>query len=305
MSPIVSVVIPVYNGSATIGDTLRSLQAQSGAPAFEVIVVDNGSTDATREVVSRFDVTLLDEVTRGPAAARNRGLRDARADIVAHCDADTVLTRRWLSELVEPLRDPGVAVVAGQTLAYRPATGAERYAAASGIWDAARAVVREPFPFAPSLNMAVRRADALEAGGWDESLMTGEDVEFSHRLLLLAPGRRIAYAPGALLFHRNRASDEALRRQAESYGRGIAQLYLRHARVLPWTPRLSLTLASRLAVRLAAVPTLAALARVRLVSAQRAEFARYHGMWNLAHWRRFAAEFRKGRRQPSRQCSCA
>ena len=110
MSPIVSVVIPVYNGSATIGDTLRSLQAQSGAPAFEVIVVDNGSTDATREVVSRFDVTLLDEVTRGPAAARNRGLRDARADIVAHCDADTVLTRRWLSELVEPLRDPGVAV---------------------------------------------------------------------------------------------------------------------------------------------------------------------------------------------------
>jgi hypothetical protein len=108
-----------------------------------------------------------------------------------------------------------------------------------------------------------------------------------------------------LLFHRNRASDEALRRQAESYGRGIAQLYLRHARVLPWTPRLSLTLASRLAVRLAAVPTLAALARVRLVSAQRAEFARYHGMWNLAHWRGFAAEFRKGRRQPSRQCSCA
>ena len=294
MSLVVSVVIPVYNGSETIGDTLRSLQSQSGAPEFEVIVVDNGSTDNTREIVSRFDVTLLGEVTRGPAAARNCGLQSARASIVAHCDADTVVTRRWLSELVEPLRDPRVAVVAGQTLAYRPATGAERYAAAS-----------EPFPFAPSLNMAVRRADALEAGGWDESLLTGEDVEFSHRIQLLAPGRLIAYAPGAVLFHRNRASDEALRRQAESYGRGAAQIYLRHAGVLPWTPRLSLALASRLAVRLAAVPTLTALARVRLVSAQRAEFARYHGMWNLAHWRGFVEEFRKGRRHPPRQCSCA
>ena len=314
MNPAVSVVIPVYNGAATIGDTLRSLLAQSGpAASREIIVVDNGSTDATREIARSFDVTLAEEATRGPAAARNRGLALARGEIIAHCDADTIVTRRWLAEIVAPLRDPETALVTGETLAYRPATGPERYAAASGLFDGQRAATREKFPFAPSLNMAVRRADALAAGGWDDTLATGEDVDFSHRVLLLpsyaahsagAQASRIAYASKAVLFHRNRASDEAFRDQARSYGRGAAQLYLRHPRTLAWTPKMSLVLARTLAVRGVAPPVLAALARVRLASHERVEFATYHRIWVRAFWKGFAEEFRAGRARPPRRCSC-
>jgi len=305
VSVAVSVVIPVYNGANSIGDMLRSLQSQSAPrPDTEIIVVDNGSTDDTRSIVRRFDVTLLEEPKRGPAAARNRGLRHARGAIVAHCDADTVLTRRWVAEVVAPLGDPDVAVVAGRTLAYRPVTGAERYAAASAMWEAERSVARREFPFAPSLNMAVRRDDALRAGGWDESLLTAEDIDFSHRVLLLDPRRRIAYAPNAMLFHRNRATDEALRVQARSYGRGAAHVYLRHPHMLPWTPKLRLMIASRMARRVAAAPALAALARVGLASRERAEFAAYHRMWYAAYWEGFFAELRTVRARPQQRCSC-
>jgi glycosyltransferase involved in cell wall biosynthesis len=304
VSALVSVVIPVYNGAATIGDTLRSLAALApNTPEFEIVVVDNGSVDATREVARRFDVTLVEEATRGPAAARNRGLDYARGDIVAHCDADTVVTRHWLAELVAPLADPAVALVAGQSLSYRPETGAERYAAASGIWDAERAVTREPFPFAASLNMAVRRADALAVSGWDQTLMTAEDVDFSHRVLH-ARGGRIAYAPKAILFHKNRADDDALRRQARSYGRGSAELYLRHPDMLAWTPRMSSALAWTLALRVAAAPALALGARLRLASRERAEHARYHRLWTLAYWRGFSETYREGRAVRRERCSC-
>lgn len=305
MSTLVSIVIPVLNGAATIGDTLCSLFAQaSKTPDFEIVVVDNGSGDDTREIVRRFDVTLLEEAVRGPAAARNRGLQHARGEIVAHCDADTVVTRRWLAELIAPLADPSVALVAGQSLGYRPETGAERYAAASGIWDAERATTRDPFPFVASLNMAVRRADALAAGGWDQTLMTAEDVEFSHRVLRRTRGT-IAYAPKAILFHKNRTSDDDLRRQAHSYGGGSAELYLRHPETLPWTPRLSVALAGRLALRVAAPPALALGARLHLASRERAEFARYHRDWNVAYWRGFFDTYRTGRSVRRERCPCA
>src|SRR5260370_26945355 len=102
----VSVVIPVLNGEATIGELLGALLTQRDPPAAtEVIVVDNGSVDATRDIVRRAGVTLLEEPVRGPAAARNCGLRQARGDVVAHLDADTLPTSRWLAELVAPFAD--------------------------------------------------------------------------------------------------------------------------------------------------------------------------------------------------------
>src|SRR6476620_10370303 len=90
----VSVVVPVLNGAETIGDLLSAVTHQLGAPRDSaVIVVDNGSTDSTPDVVARFPVTYLQESTPGPSAARNRGLSHARGDVVVFVDADTVPTR--------------------------------------------------------------------------------------------------------------------------------------------------------------------------------------------------------------------
>jgi glycosyltransferase involved in cell wall biosynthesis len=290
----VSVVIPVWNGEATIGELLGALRTQRDfPPATEVIVVDNGSADATRDIVRELGVTLLEEPVRGPAAARNCGLRHARGDVVAHLDADMLPTRRWLAELVAPFADRAVRLVAGRTLAYRPRTGAERYVAASGLWEAERALRREPFPFAPSGNMAVRRDAALAIGGWAEDLPTGEDVDFSHRLVW-AFGCEIAFAPNAVAFHRNRPSDEQLRRQARTYGEGAARLYLRYPEVVRWDARKSIALTAQLAGRTLLPSVLRVGRTVGLVSDDQLEFARYHRLWSGAFWRGFAAVYRRG-----------
>jgi glycosyltransferase involved in cell wall biosynthesis len=297
MTASVSVVIPVLNGEATIGELLAALRAQRDVPsATEVIVVDNGSTDATREIVRDVGVKLLEEPVPGPSAARNCGLRDTHADIVAYLDADTLPTRRWLTELVAPFAAPTVRIVAGRTLTYRPRTGAERYVAASGLWEVERALQREPFAFAPSGNMAVRRDAALAIGGWAEDLRTAEDVDFSYRLLR-AFGCGIVFAGDAVVLHRNRASDEQLRQQAYTYGQGAAHLYLRYPDVVRWDARKSIALATRLAVR-AIHPSVLRVGRaVGLVSDDRLEFARYHRLWTVAFWRGFAAVYRSSSRR--------
>ncbi len=284
--PSVSVVVPVLNGAATIGDLLRALHAQtSEPPAEEIIVVDNGSTDGTRDIVRRHQVTLLEEPVRGPSAARNRGLRHARGEVIAHCDADTVPTRRWLAELVAPFRDPAVTLAAGQTLSFPPRTPAERYLGRFQLYDAEKNIARAVLPFVASMNLAVRRGAAL-ATGWDEAMPTSEDVDFCTRLLRRFPGP-IAYAPGAILFHRNRNTDDGLRRQAWTYGEGVADTYTRYPDVVPWGASQYAHLARNLLVRVLRPAWLRAGRAVGLTTADDVEYAHYHRMWTCWFWRGF------------------
>jgi len=99
---------------------IESLLAQDyPASRYDVLVIENGSTDATTEVVSRYPVRLLHSHARGPAAARNLGLRHTCADIVAYTDADCIAHTRWISELVRTYTaDPTVGGVGGPILAY-------------------------------------------------------------------------------------------------------------------------------------------------------------------------------------------
>jgi glycosyltransferase involved in cell wall biosynthesis len=294
----VSVVVPVLNGAASIGPLLDALGQQAGVPTpTEFIVVDNGSTDGTRDIVRRrFGVTLLEEAVRGPAAARNRGLRHATGTVVAHLDADTLPSRRWLHELVAPFADPEVVIAAGRTICYPQDTPARRYVAAAGLYDTERAISREPFPFVPSLNMAVRRSAAEAVGGWAVDMMTSEDVDFSHRVLQAFPSR-IAYQPGAVLLHNTRATAEELRRQAWTYGEGVAHLYLRYPDVLRWDLSKTLVLAGRLGAR-AAMPMVLAVGRLaRRASPQDVEFARCHRLWTWWFWRGFFSMYRHGERR--------
>lgn len=295
----VSVVIPVLNGAATIGDMLQALVTQAPAPReLEIIVVDNGSTDTTLEVVSRFpQVVLLKESRRGPAAARNAGLRAARHDVILHCDADTLPTRKWVAELVRCFDDANVHIAAGRTLNFPPGTPAERYLATAQLYEAEININRPVLPFVASMNMAVRRETALAIGGWNEEMMTSEDVDFSTRLLSRYPSP-IRYAPWAVLFHRNRSSDDALRRQAWTYGEGVADTYRRYPGVIPWGVAQYIHLLPSLIIRSLAPPWLRAGCIFGVTSEGDVTHAHYHRMWTWWFWGGFFSFRRHGKYRP-------
>jgi glycosyltransferase involved in cell wall biosynthesis len=293
----VSVVVPVLNGMATIEDLLTALTRQGRAPRdTEILVVDNGSTDETRALVRRFPVVLLEETKPGPGAARNCGLRAAHGAIIAYLDADTLPTRYWLAELVVPFADPRVLLVGGATLSYCPETGAQRYMAQAGAFKLEYQLARGVFPFVASRNMAVRRQAALRIGGWAENMPTAEDMDFCFRLLREFRST-IYHQPRALLFHRDRKTDQELWRQAWSFGEGLADMYLRYPDVACWNRHNAVWVVRQLLVRCLRRVFFYLAHRAGFVSAARAEFADYHWRWSIHYWQGFWKMYRTKERR--------
>jgi glycosyltransferase involved in cell wall biosynthesis len=115
MVPKISVVIPTYNNAALLRETLDGVRAQSFQD-FEVIVVDDGSTDDTAEIVKQYDpnVRYVYQPNQGPAAARNRGVSLARGEFIAFCDHDDIWTGGHLETLVRCFNEhPGAAMCFG------------------------------------------------------------------------------------------------------------------------------------------------------------------------------------------------
>jgi len=293
--PSVSVVVPVLNGAGTIGDLLHALFNQAVIPQqMEIIIVDNASTDATRQIVGRFpQARLVMEEKRGPAAARNAGLRNARHDVILHCDADTLPSRRWVSELAQCFANRDVHLAAGKTLSYPPATPAERYLATAQLYEAEFNTTRPVLPFVCSMNMGVRRESAIAVGGWNEDMLTSEDVDFSTRVLARFPAP-IRYAAEAVLFHRNRSTDEALKKQAWSYGEGVADTYRRYPSIVPWGVKQYLRLTPNIVGRLLAPAWLRAGKALGKADDSDIEHARYHRMWTRWFWGGFFSFYRRG-----------
>lgn len=225
---LVSMIVPAHNAAQTIGRCVDSLLAQS-YPAFEVIVVDNNSTDATASAAARPGVRVVSETSRQSSyAARNTGWRTARGTLIAFTDADCVADPEWLARLAAGFNDPAVAGVAGRVLALSPETVLERFAERRRQVSNDASMSCSYLPYAITANVVYRR-DALEAlGGFDESLISGGDADFAWRLQQQL-GRRLAFAPEALVRHKHRGTFGAFWRQHRLYGYGTAMLYERYA----------------------------------------------------------------------------
>ena len=297
LAPSISIVIPVLNGEDVIGDLLLGLTSQRGlSDVPEIIVVDNGSVDKTMEIVRKFNVILLEENKRGPGPARNCGLSYASGEIIAHLDADTIPTRRWLAELVAPFNDPGVMLTAGKSLVFQPETPAQRFMAGYDLYDAGSVSQRETFPFAPSLNLAVRRQAAVKVGGWAVDMPTGEDVDFCHRVLNAFPSK-IVYQPGAVLFHRTRPSFEALRITAWTYGEGLAHIYRKYPDEIQLAPGEYLQIIYVMAYRSLLPYFRSVLNLIGISQKDELEFAYTQRFWTWWHWRGFFSMYRSGQRR--------
>lgn len=226
--PLVSVIIPVYNGEATIEQCVKSLLVQDyPQERYEIIVVNNNSTDRSVEIVRQNPVILLDEKKQGPAAARNRGLARVRGDILAFTDADCFAETQWLRELVKPFSDPTVGGVGGAIESASRATVMERYADDRGILNHS---LSSPFflPYLVTANAAFRKELVDSAGGFDENFTkaAGEDIDLSWRIQLNTPCTFV-FAEKAVVYHKYRDTISGLLAQSFHYHTTFHKMYIK------------------------------------------------------------------------------
>lgn len=227
--PVASVVVPARDAADTIGDQLAALAGQSYRGAWEVVVADNGSTDATRRRAARWQrrlpaLTVVDaSARRGVAHARNVGLRAARGDLLLICDADDVVAPDWLDRMVGALDDHPIVtgfldIVAMNRVEQYEWTGdADQRAAPIGYGY---------LPYAPGGNIGMWREVYDELAGFDEQLLRAEDIDFGWRAAYLGLG--IHFEPRAVLYHRIRPSARSVFRAALRGGVAEPALYRRH-----------------------------------------------------------------------------
>jgi len=225
--PLVSIIVPAYNAETDIDACVQSLLSLDyPRDRYEIIVVDNGSTDDTARILSTYsgELRVVQERTRGPAAARNAGLRNATYDLLAMTDADCLVDPQWLRELVVPLHDDSVAMVGGRILAVQPSTAIERFG--EEIHDHEAAITRYVPPYVITMNWASRRSHLESIGYFDERFLRAEDVELSYRFT--RAGLTFAYAPAAIVFHHNERTLAGLFREGFDHGAHSRQLDVVH-----------------------------------------------------------------------------
>jgi O-antigen biosynthesis protein len=225
-APRVSVVVCSYNGGRTLDQCIRSLLALNYAN-YEVIVVDDGSTDDTQPILSGFStIQAIRQENQGLSVARNVGMEAATGEIVAYTDADCFADPDWLTHLVFQFQRSTAAAVGGPNLAPDDGWLAACVAAAPGQ-PMHVLVSDQEAEHIPGCNMAFLKDALLAIKGFDPLFRkAGDDVDVCWRLQ--QAGYWITFAPGAFVWHHRRPNIRAFFRQQAGYGEAEALLRFKH-----------------------------------------------------------------------------
>lgn len=183
----VSVVIPAYNEDKFIGRLLKSLRFLPQENILEILVVDNGSTDKTQnlvvaEVARQSKLRLLIETKKGVVWARNRGAKEAKGEIIIFLDADAVVSSRWLAKVLNFFDSPKVVAVSGPTY-YDDVPRLSKIGSYLYWWFTAVIVYHLVGYVAIFANFAMRRASLEKIGGIDTAVeFYGDDTHMARRL---------------------------------------------------------------------------------------------------------------------------
>lgn len=182
--PLISVVIPAYNEADWLPKSLTALRKQVAAPNFELIVVDNASTDTTSEVAKKFGARLISEPRRGVAQARETGFRAAQGEIIATTDADTLVPPNWLARISDYFETHPEVIAIGGPVKY-DFSDPNLQKAVNRVIPILHELDRrfhDGQPHFVGANFAVRRDAFWRVGGFRTDLKIGEDIDLAHRL---------------------------------------------------------------------------------------------------------------------------
>ena len=222
---LVSVIIPAYNAEKHISSCLEALLNQTlASDQYEAIVVNDGSTDRTEEIVRQYDaVRLISQPNNGPAIARNRGVSESKGEIVIFIDSDCVPETDWLEEMSKPFDDPRIVGVQGR---YKTKQGelVARFAQLE-IEERYKKMLREQWiDFIGTYSAGYRKTEFEECGGFDSRfpIASGEDADLSYTMS--EAGHRLVFNPNAVVYHQHPRSLRIYFRQ--KFGRAYWRILL-------------------------------------------------------------------------------
>jgi len=220
--PRVSVVVCSFNGARTIRDCLEGM-SKIEYPNYELIVVDDGSTDSTWAIASEYNCRVIRTENRGLSSARNTGLKEATGEIVAYIDDDAWPDPHWLTYLIETFENTDHAGVGGPNLP-PPHDGPIADCVANAPGGPVHVLLSDQVAeHIPGCNMAFRKSYLEAIGGFDTQFWTaGDDVDLCWRLQ--ERGWTLGFHPAAMVWHHRRNSIRAFWRQQRGYGKAEALL---------------------------------------------------------------------------------
>lgn len=200
---MISVIIPAKDAANTLGQCLQALLHQEGLQLkqdYEVIVVDDGSSDNTVEIAEQHAVRVIRQTQAGAAAARNAGVRIAKGTLLAFTDADCVPSPTWLRDLTRPFDNPQVVGVKGVYRTHQTGLVA-RFVQVEYEYKYARMQRMQSIDFIDTYSAAYRTEVFIQNGGFDETFTVPsvEDQELSFRLR--RKGYKMVFEPSAVVFH--------------------------------------------------------------------------------------------------------
>lgn len=239
--PRVSVIVCSYNGGKTLGDCLEALD-RVAYPDYEIVFVDDGSTDNSQEIVAKWqeareerrragaklpDIQTIRQKNMGLSHARNAGAAAANGEILCYTDSDCMADPDWLYYLVGTLLSGDYAGVGGPNISPPAQDWIQACVAAAPGGPSHVLLTDVVAEHIPGCNMAFHRWAFDSVGGFDpEYRKAGDDVDFCWRLQ--QSGQVIAFSPAAIVWHYRRFTLKAFRKQQEGYGEAESMLRFKH-----------------------------------------------------------------------------
>lgn len=225
---LVSVIIPVYNEEADVKECLKSLQSQS-YKSIEIIVIDDGSTDSTKQIINKFPVKLLEQNHQGPGVARNKGAKAVKGDILVFVDADMTFDKDFIKDLIFPIiRNKTIGTFSKNEMNANKENIFSRFWNINRGWPVSKLIPKN-YPRTAPVFRAILKSEFYKVGGFDTGGEYTDDWSLSRKL-----GKKATLAKGAVYYHKNPDNFREIWKQARWIGKGefIAGNFARKLRSL-------------------------------------------------------------------------